>query len=130
MVCSGRSFLSCTVRIFLLSPISLSVQCYAYDGQFYIFYRAGHFDRLVSKVTVCIHEIYKWMPSNKLKLNTDKTQFILLGMRQQLWNSGIDSSNDVKFQTSVSNPGVMLDSHLPLKAHVRRTFRTCYYQLR
>ena len=88
----------------------------------------------VSKVTVCINEIDDWMSSNRLKLNSDKTQFIWLGTRQQLQKIGIDSiqlgSSNVKFQTSVGNLGVTLDSHLSMKAHVQRTCRTCYYQLR
>ena len=32
----------------------------------------------------CIGDINRWMTSNRLKLNTDKTDFILLGTRQQL----------------------------------------------
>ena len=51
----------------------LGVHCYADDGQLYIFDRAGHSDRLVSKVTVCINEIDEWMSSDRLILNTDKT---------------------------------------------------------
>ena len=74
------------------------------------------------------------MSSNRLKLNTVKTQFIWLGTRQQLQKIGIDhiqlGSNNVKFQTSVGNLGVTLDSHLSMKAHVLRTCRKCYCQLR
>jgi hypothetical protein len=128
-------FLLYTADIPLIAgQFGLGVHCYADDGQLYIFDRAGHSDRLVSKVTVCINEIDEWMSSNRLKLNTDKTQFIWLGTRQQLQKIGIDSiqlgSNNVKFQTSVGNLGVTLDSHLSMKAHVQRTCRTCYYQLR
>ena len=128
-------FLLYTADIPLIAgQFGLGVHCYADDGQLYIFDRAGHFDRLVSKVTICISEIDEWMSSNRLKLNTDKTQFIWLGTRQQLQKIGIDhiqlGSNNVKFQTSVGNLGVTLDSHLSMKAHVLRTCRTCYYQLR
>ena len=127
-------FLLYTADIPLIAgQFGLGVHCYADDGQLYIFDRAGHFDKLVSKVTVCINEIDEWMSSNRLKLNTDKTQFIWLGTRQLLQKIGIDSiqldSKNVKFQTSVGNLGVTLDSHLSMKAHVQRTCRTCYYQL-
>ena len=128
-------FLLYTADIPLIAgQFGLGVYCYADDGQLYIFDRAGHSDRLVSKVTVCINEIDEWMSSNRLKLNTDKTQFIWLGTCQQLQKIGIDSiqlgSNNVKFQTSVGNLGVTLDSHLSMKTHVQQTCRTCYYQLR
>ena len=124
-------FLLYTADIPLIAgQFGLGVHCYADDGQLYIFDRAGHSDRLVSKVTVCINEIDEWMSSNWLKLNTDKTQFIWLQL-QKIWIDSIQlGRNNVKFQTSVGNIGVMLDNHLSMKAHVQRTCRTCYYQLR
>ena len=36
------------------------------------------------RVVLCIRDINNWMASNWLKLNSDKTQFIMLGLRQQL----------------------------------------------
>ena len=47
-------FLLYTADIPLIAgQFGLGVHCYADDGQLYIFDRAGHSDRLVSKVTVC-----------------------------------------------------------------------------
>ena len=58
-------FLLYTADIPLIAgQFGLGVHCYADDGQLYIFDRAGHSDRLVSKVTVCINEIDEWMSSN------------------------------------------------------------------
>ena len=39
---------------------------------------------LINRVMLCIKEIEMWMSSNNLKLNTDKTQFIWHGAKQQL----------------------------------------------
>ena len=39
---------------------------------------------LINFVTLCINEIEIWTSSNRLKLDTDKTQFIWLGTNQQL----------------------------------------------
>ena len=36
----------------------------------------------------CVADIDKWMSSNRLKLNADKTQFIWLGTHQQLQGEG------------------------------------------
>ena len=66
-----------------------------------------------TKVATCITEIDRCMNSNRLKLNSDKTQFIWLGSRHELLIVSIDSidlgSCVVKFQDSVSNLGVVID---------------------
>ena len=38
----------------------------------------------ISRLLMCVSDIDRWMSSNRLKLNTDKTEFIWLGTRQQL----------------------------------------------
>ena len=74
------------------------------------------------------------MSSNHLKLNSDKTQLIWLGNRQQLLKFNPDSilldASTVRFQSSVVDLGVVLDSNLSMRDHVSRLCRTSYYQLR
>jgi len=41
-------------------------------------------DNKVKQLVACIEEISHWMSVNRLKLNTDKTQFIWLGTPHQL----------------------------------------------
>src|SRR6218665_2878225 len=79
-------------------------------------------------------EIDVWMSSNRLKLNSEKTQFIWLGGRQQLNKVNINSINllgsTVNFKSSVINLGVTIDGPLTIKDHVLRICRTSFYQLR
>ena len=79
-------FLLYTVDIpVIASDHGLGVHCYyADDGQLYVSERPGSAGSMISKVTACIAEIDDWMSSNRLKLNSEKTQFILLGSCQQL----------------------------------------------
>src|SRR6218665_673907 len=56
--------------------LNLGVHCYADDGQLYVFDKAGSADSLVSRVNACIAEIDMWMSSNRLKFNSEKTQFM------------------------------------------------------
>ena len=74
------------------------------------------------------------MSSNRLKLNTDKTQFIWLGSRQQLQKVSVNAvhlgTDVVNFQTTVGTLGVTIDSQMTMTAHVRRICRTSFYQLR
>src|SRR6218665_4210314 len=59
-----------------------------------------------------------WMSSNRLKLNSEKTQFIWLGGQQQLNKVSIDSINllgsTVNVQSSVINLAVAIDGPLTL----------------
>ena len=89
---------------------------------------------VVDAVSCCIDEIDKWMSSNRLKLNADKTQFIWLGSSFNLGKVNIQSVNlgagTVLVQSNVNDLGVLIDSTLSMTDHVHRVCRTSFYQLR
>ena len=118
----------------IASDHGLGIHCYADDGQLYIFDKSGNADSMISKVTVCISEIDKWMSSNRLKLNSEKNQFIWLGSSRQLQKVTVDSitlaGSTLSFQSSVNDLGVLIDGRLSMCDHVQRVCRTSYYQLR
>ena len=64
-------------------------------------------------VTDCILEIDNWMSSNRLKLNSDKTQFSWLGTRQQLSKTNAHTvnigSSTIQLQANVNNLGFIID---------------------
>ena len=78
----------------------------------------------------CIEEIDGWMQSNRLKMNTDKTQLIWIGTRQQLSKVDINEIelqlDTVSFSTSVSDLGVILDNQLKMADHVAALCWSCY----
>ena len=118
----------------IASEHGLGIHCYADDGQLYVFGKANCADKLVLKVTTCIGVVDAWMSSNRLKLNSDKTQFIWLGSQQQLQKIEIESvallGDTVVFQPTVNDLGVTIDGPLTMREHVQRICRASYYQLR
>ena len=107
-------FLLYTADIPLIaSDFGLNVHCYADDGQLYISSKAGAAESSIELVTACINQLDRWTSSNRLKLNSDKTQLIWLGSRQQLLKVNPDSillgASTVRFQSlgrgSRSRPG-------------------------
>ena len=84
---------------------------------------------MVAKVSACIEQIYLWMTTNRLKLNSEKTLFVWLGSRQQLLKVNMVSVQlgdySVSPQSNVCSRGVNLDSQLTI-----RTQRSSFYQLR
>ena len=118
----------------IASEHGLGIHCYADDGQLYVFGKVNYADQLVLKVTTCIGVVDAWMSSNRLKLNSDKTQFIWLGSQQQLQRIEIESvallGDTVVFQPTVNDLGVTIDGPLTMREHVQRICRASYYQLR
>ena len=71
---------------------------------------------------LCTSEISNWMSNNRLKLNEEKTEFLIAGTGRQRSKVIIDSLNvlgiDIKPSTSVRNLGVIIDQDLSLKEQV------------
>ena len=74
------------------------------------------------------------MKINRLKLNTDKTQFIWMGSRQQLAKVDGDfiqlDNSVIQLTTQAKNLGVTLDARMTMAAHVNNISQSCFYQLR
>ena len=63
------------------------VHCYTDDTQLYLSFKPGlresHVEAL-SHMQRCIDDLRQWMLMDRLKLNDEKTEFLLVGTRQQL----------------------------------------------
>ena len=81
-----------------------------------------------------IGTIGKWMNQNKLKLNKDKTEFIMIGSSQQLRKmqySSIEVAGEViEGKGSVRNLGSHFDNEMKMHIHVQHVLKCGYYQLR
>ena len=88
----------------------------------------------IQKLERCLVEIQAWMTKNKLKLNEDKTEIIILSSpfnRQEINVEHIQvGTAAISPALSVRNLGVIFDSHLTMGNHVRRICSTAYYHLR
>ena len=64
-----------------------TVHCYADDTQLYVSFspndETGQ-DEAVAAVQRCVDDIRLWMTTDKLLLNDDKTEFVVIGTKQQL----------------------------------------------
>ena len=63
----------------ILKSFNMSYHFYADDSQIYKGVELEQLPGLIQSVEECIESVKKWMNSNKLKLNDDKTEVILCG---------------------------------------------------
>ena len=110
---------------------------YADDTQLYKSIDQRNFEnqkQTAEQLHLCISEISNWMSNNRLKLNEEKTEFLIAGTGRQRSKVIIDSLNvvgiDIKLSTSVRNLGVIIDQDLSLKEQVNVICRSCYGHLR
>ena len=111
------------------------VHTYADDTQYIAFkpdFAVNALDA-VNAMELCIRDLRTCMLHDKLKLNDDKTEFILSGTRQQLAKvDGISLSvgdSNVSPVKSAKNLGKWIDSNLNLKINVNNTCKAAYYHL-
>jgi len=70
---------------------------------------------------LCIEHTDAWMSSNQLKMNTNKTQLLWLGTKQQLDKLSVNElqllQSTVSFSGSISNLGITINSQLSTSGH-------------
>ena len=105
-----------------------TVHCYADDMQLYVSFSPnkgiGQFEA-VTAIQHCVDAIRNWMTNDKLLLNDDKTEFLIIGTKQQLGKVNIDhiiiGGSVIRPKGVVKNLGAWLDSTLSMNSHVNNT---------
>ena len=84
-------------------------------------------------MTDCISDIRSWMISDNLMLNDDKTEFLIIGTRQQLAKVNINcirvGSTDVCPVTVARNLGSWFDEQLTMSTHISKLCGVAFYHL-
>ena len=88
---------------------------------------------LFSAIERCIQVIRNWMHDNKLLFNEAKTEFLLIGTKQQLAKVNIShvkvGNANIAPHFPVKNLGVWFDSNLSMVDHITKTSSAAFYHL-
>ena len=108
---------------------------YADDSQFYVHLSHMNASAAFDKLNRCLQGVKEWMSASKLKLNPDKTEFILFGSMKQRERLNacfpIDIlGNPLHPTKSVRNLGVCFDSDFSFSKHIQNVCKNCFVQLR
>ena len=116
--------------VILKHPVSHML--YADDEQVYKSFGLNDCLSSILCVEKCVSDVKTWMTSNKLQMNEDMTEVLLVTAKQvvnlqHLQEFMTINGTCVKFSPSVRNLGVTLDSTLSLHQHV---INVAYLELR
>ena len=113
-----------------------SVHCYADDTQLYVSFSPA--DKMgqseaIAAMERCVQVIRNWISENRLLMNEAKTEFILIGTRQQLAKVNIDHVKEgnvnIAPHSPVKNLGVWFDSKLSMEEYITKTRSAAFYHL-
>ena len=114
-----------------------TVHCYADDTKLYLAFRPGDCatqDSAVAAMEACIQDVREWVIKDKLKINDDKSEFILIGTQAQMkkvdinnitvGDSCISPSTDV-----IRNLGTWISCQLYNEHTCYKTCKTGFFYL-
>jgi len=118
----------------LVESHGLSPHLYADDTQVYGSCRPGNTGDLQQLMSACISDIAAWMRSNRLQLNTAKTEVIWCTsaprQHQIPATALMVGSDSVMPVRSVRDLGIYVDSDLSMRTHISKTVSGCFAMLR
>ena len=114
----------------------ISIHLYADDTQLYISFSPlsnEDTNSAMMRLLACVVAIQNWMIVNKLKLNADKTDAILIcspRVKNNIDMPHIHLGNmTVPISNAAKNIGVLFDDALTMKKHVQHTCRVAYFHI-
>ncbi|GFS15036.1 peroxisomal biogenesis factor 3 [Elysia marginata] len=115
-------------------PNIFTFHFYADDTQLYKSVDACEVPSLFESLQKCVCDVSKWMNANKLQLNHDKTEVIVIGTPAKvsaIKTRSVELCGElINITSSVRNLGAHLDSNLSMNQHILQLRKTCYLELR
>ena len=108
---------------------------YADDSQLYVSFASGDSAAALNGLHSCFASVQSWMSTNKLKLNPDKTEFLLIGNERQ--RSKYLSMFPIELLGVKTNPaksarnlGVIFDKNFTFRSHISVICDSCFHHMR
>ena len=119
-----------------LSTDGVNFHFYADDTQIYMSFFAANCAESLTRLSQVLSKVHEWFTRNKLSLNPDKTEYILIGTQQQRIKIK-DQDNRLLFggcniepSKVVRNLGFYIDSDLSLRNHVSKVCQVSFMHIR
>ena len=106
---------------------------YADDMQLYIHLTHKHATLAFERLKNCLDDVRKWLSVNKLKLNPDKTEFILFGSKMSVQNLANFSQSIYLISSChlLRQSGTLVSGLIQIfSCHVRNICKACFVHIR
>ena len=124
-----------TPLISMISGHAIPHHLCADDSQLYVSLASGDSAAALNGLQPCLTSVQSWMSANKLKLNPDKTEFLLIGNERQ--RSKYLSIFPIELFGVKTNPakyarnlGVIFDKSFTFRSHISAVCSSCSYHMR
>ena len=118
----------------LLRQLDVRYHFYADDSQLWVIFKPPELDTAIGQMEKCIASVQKWMLSHQLKMNDDKTEFLVISSKSIARGIGSPSlhigDHQVVATSSARNIGVMMDSKASMEAHVLSVCKSSFIHIR
>ena len=112
----------------MIQSQSFSFHLYADDTQIYISFASKDTDIKLEALSSTLDIVHSWFTSNRLTLNPSKTEYLIIGTRQQrakLASATLKfAGSDLDPVPSAQNLGVVFDSEMSLESHISKVCQT------
>ena len=113
----------------------ISFQFYADDTQLYVHLTHKNVASALDKLSHCLEDVKRWPSTNRLKLNPDKTEFIVFGSKSQ--HEKLNQSFQVNILGNLISPidavrnlGAWFYSDFSFSCHVMKVCKACFAHVR
>ena len=119
----------------VISKNSIDYHLYADDTQLYISFTPAEISRSLNILSSTFNNITSWMNHNKLLLNPSKTEFLLIGTKQQrLKFSNLSAltfgDTSIPVSSSARNLGFIFDSDMSFSNQINSVCKSCHFHIR
>ena len=117
----------------IMKYYNINYHIYADDTQLYCSFDVNSPAEVIVKINKCLADIRSWMIKNKLKINDDKTEFLVITSPRVSLSSAVKltiGQEDILPSAACKSLGVMYDEHAKMDVFVKKTCQSAHYHLR